>query len=215
MIYRLLMEVGTAPTFFLSEVCEAGRSMIREKTPGNMAPKDADPRDVIEEIWSLASPVIRSEGMELIEVEYRRESQGWVLRLFVDKADGVTVDDCAAVSHVLGDLLDVADPISVPYHLEVSSPGLDRPLRKWEHFRRQIGNVVTVRTREALEARKNFKGTLVDADPDFIQVNCDGVVFTIPLKLIDRARLCYFESPQSGRDRIPSARNKSTPPREH
>ncbi len=87
---------------------------------------------LIDRIWSLLEPVARSEGMEILEVEYRRESIGWVLRLFIDREEGVSVDDCARVSRVAGDLLDVADMIPNPYHLEVSSPGLNRPLRKWE-----------------------------------------------------------------------------------
>ncbi|SHE66823.1 ribosome maturation factor RimP [Desulfacinum infernum DSM 9756] len=160
-------------------------------------------RQIVERIWSLATPVIRAEGLELIEVEYRRESQGWVLRLFVDGEDGVTVEDCAVVSRVVGDLLDVEDPISGPYHLEVSSPGLDRPLRRWEHFQAHLGMIVFVRTREALEGRKNFKGTLVDARPETIQMDCDGNVYEIALDNIERARLRYFES-QEGSKRSPT-----------
>lgn len=151
-------------------------------------------RQVVERLWSLATPVIRAEGMELIEVEYRRESHGWVLRLFVDREEGITVEDCALVSRVVSDLLDVEDPISGPYHLEVSSPGLDRPLRKWEHFRDHTGQVVAVRTREALEGRRNFKGTLRSACPETIQVECDGTVHEIAIDNIERARLRYFDS---------------------
>lgn len=156
--------------------------------------KEDPTRAVVQKIWELVTPVITAEGMDLVEVEYRRESQGWVLRLFVDRDGGVNVEDCAAVSRVVGDLLDVADPITGPYHLEVSSPGLDRPLRRWEHFQRQIGKVVTVRTRVAVGARKNFKGILVDARPESIRVNCDGTLFDIPLDIVERARLRYFES---------------------
>ncbi|SMC20389.1 ribosome maturation factor RimP [Desulfacinum hydrothermale DSM 13146] len=151
-------------------------------------------RQVVERLWSLATPVIRAEGMDLIEVEYRRESHGWVLRLFVDREEGITVEDCALVSRVVSDLLDVEDPISGPYHLEVSSPGLDRPLRKWEHFRDHTGQVVSVRTREALEGRRNFKGTLRNACPETIQVECDGTVHEIAIDNIERARLRYFDS---------------------
>jgi ribosome maturation factor RimP len=107
------------------------------------------------------------------------------------------------VSRVVGDLLDVEDPISGPYHLEVSSPGLDRPLRRWEHFQDHLGMIVFVRTREALEGRKNFKGTLVDARPETIQMDCDGNVHEIALDNIERARLRYFES-QEGSKRSPT-----------
>ncbi len=156
--------------------------------------KEDAARAVVERIWDLTTPVITAEGMELVEVEYRRESQGWVLRLFVDRDGGVSVEDCAAVSRVVGDLLDVADPIHGPYHLEVSSPGLDRPLRRWEHFANQIGKVVAVRTRLPIGSRKNFKGILLAADPQGIRVDCDGTPYDIPLDAVERARLRYFES---------------------
>ncbi|ROQ90193.1 ribosome maturation factor RimP [Desulfosoma caldarium] len=153
-------------------------------------------RAVVQKIWDLTAPLVTAEGMELIEVEYRRESQGWVLRLFVDRDDGVSVEDCASVSRMVSDLLDVEDPIPGPYHLEVSSPGLNRPLRRWEHFQRQIGNVISVRTRLPIESRKNFKGTLVAAHPEGIRMECDGTFFDIPLNAVERARLRYFESSQ-------------------
>lgn len=149
------------------------------------------------EIWNLAEPVIEAEGMELVEIEYRRESQGWVLRLFIDQEDGVTVNDCARMSQVLGDLLDVADPIHHPYHLEVSSPGLNRPLRKPEHFQRHIGQVIEVRTFTPVtpvENRRRFKGTLVDVTSEYIRLDCEGQVFELPIASLERARLCYFES---------------------
>jgi ribosome maturation factor RimP len=150
--------------------------------------------ELIEQIWGLLEPVVRSEGLELIEVEYRREPHGWVLRLFIDRDDGISVEDCARISQVAGDLLDVADPIPNPYHLEVSSPGLNRPLRKLEHFRRHIDKIIEVRTLTPMGNRRNFKGVLVDVDPTRITMNCDGQVFEIPLLLLERARLCYFES---------------------
>jgi ribosome maturation factor RimP len=150
--------------------------------------------ELVAELWQLIEPVIRSEGMDLIEVEYRCEAQGWVLRLFLDQEEGVTVDDCARVSRVVGDLLDVADPIVNPYHLEVSSPGLNRPLRKWEHFQRYIGNIVDVRTGTSIHNRRKFKGRLSEARPEGITIDCDGQSFDIPLNQLERARLRYFES---------------------
>ncbi len=151
-------------------------------------------RQVIDQIWVLIEPVVKSEGFELIEIEYRRETQGWVLRLYIDRDEGVTVEDCARISHVVGDLMDVADPIENPYHLEVSSPGLDRPLRKYEHFHKYVGKVVKVRTTAPVEKRKKFKGILLGSTPEGITVDCEGQVFQIPLNLLDRAQLCYFDS---------------------
>jgi ribosome maturation factor RimP len=153
-----------------------------------------DTDQLIADVWELADPVIRMEGMELIEVEYRRESHGWVLRLYIDGEDGISVDDCAKVSQVIGDVLDVADFIHNPYHLEVSSPGLNRPLRKWEHFRERIGKIVEVRTSEPINGRRKFKCVLEDATSARILLNCDGVPYEIPLQFLERARLRYFES---------------------
>ncbi len=159
-----------------------------------MSGVDEKAAQLFREIYDAVEPVIQSEGMELVDMEYRREASGWVLRLFIDREDGVTVDDCARISHVVGDLLDVVDIIHNPYHLEVSSPGLDRPLRKPEHFQECMGKIVDVRTSTPILKRRRFKGRLVAADSERVIVNCDGQEYEIPLSFIDRARLCYFES---------------------
>lgn len=149
---------------------------------------------LMDQVHELLQPVIQSEALELVDIEYRRESLGWVLRIFIDKEGGVSVNDCAKLSHVVGDLLDVSDLIPNYYHLEVSSPGMNRVLRKPEHFQKQMGNIIEVRTITPIEKRRKFKGTLVDTKPEGITVNCEGQVFEIPLALVERARLCYFET---------------------
>jgi ribosome maturation factor RimP len=159
-----------------------------------MADGESKTRQVVAELWQLIEPVVRSEGMELLELEYRCESQGWVLRLFIDQEGGITVDDCARVSHVVGDLLDVADPIVNQYHLEVSSPGLNRPLRKWEHFQKYVGSIVDVRASTPIDNRRKFKGKLIAASPEGITVDCDGHVFDLSLSFLEQARLRYFDS---------------------
>ncbi len=146
------------------------------------------------QIWDMLAPVVTSQGVEILEIEYRRESIGWVLRIFIDSEDGVSVDDCANVSRVAGDVLDVADIIENSYHLEVSSPGLNRPLRKWEHFHQHVGDIVEIRTVVPLQGRRNFKGPLKEASPEQVVVECDGKEYTVALSLIDRARLLYFDS---------------------
>lgn len=151
-------------------------------------------QDLVAELYSLIEPVVLAEEMKLIEMEYRREDLGWVLRLYIDREGGVTVDHCARISVVVGDLLDVSDLIRNPYHLEVSSPGLNRPLRTLEHFREQVGNVIEVRTVSPIQKRRNFKGVLVELKPEGVTIDCDGRAFEIPLALIERARLRYFES---------------------
>ncbi|MGV8073081.1 MAG: ribosome maturation factor RimP [Syntrophobacteraceae bacterium] len=155
---------------------------------------DEKTAQLIAQIQGLVEPVILSEGMDLVDIEYRREAHGWVLRFFIDREGGVTVDDCARISHVAGDLLDVTDLIPIPYHLEISSPGLDRPLRKFEHFQQYIGKIIDVRTVSPICNRRKFKGALVNVGPERIIVHCDDQPHEIPLSLIERARLCYFES---------------------
>ncbi len=158
-------------------------------------PEGEDRNDqVVERVWNVVDPVLRSEGMEVIEIEYRREAPGWVLRVYVDQERGVTVEDCARVSHVVGDLLDVADIIRNPYNLEVSSPGLNRPLRKKEHFEKCLEKFVEVKTFALISGRRNFKGSLKEVREDGIIVECDGRRFEIPFEGMDRARLRYFES---------------------
>ena len=161
-----------------------------------MSNMDDSSLQLLEKIRQLVEPVITADGRELIEAEYRREAMGWVLRLFVDQEGGITVDDCAQISRVIGDLLDVADLIQTPYHLEVSSPGLNRPLRKPEHFQSAIGKMIDVRTTAPLDGRRRFKGLLKDISAEQIQMECDGHPYTVPLLLLERARLCYFDSEQ-------------------
>jgi ribosome maturation factor RimP len=151
-------------------------------------------KQFIAEIWQLVEPVIHVEGMELVEVEYRCEPHGWVLRLFIDREGGINVDDCARISHVVSDLLDVADPIANQYHLEVSSPGLNRPLRKREHFQRYLGSIVEVRASMSINKRRRFKGKLIESSHEGVTIDCDGQLFDIPFDLLERARLRYFET---------------------
>jgi ribosome maturation factor RimP len=150
--------------------------------------------ELVGEIWNLLGPVIAARGMEILEIEYRREPAGWVLRIFLDKEPGVSVEDCAEISRIAGDLLDMADLIRTPYNLEVSSPGVDRPLRKLEHFQKQVGNIIEVRTISPVQGRRNFKGELKQAAFEEIIMECEARSFAIPLPLIERARLLYFES---------------------
>ncbi|MCU0587104.1 MAG: ribosome maturation factor RimP [Syntrophobacteraceae bacterium] len=159
-----------------------------------MEPKQAE---IMAKLIEMIEPVLRVEGKELVELEFRRESPGWVLRLFIDQEDGITVEDCAQISRVVGDLLDVTEAIRMPYHLEVSSPGLNRPLRKPEHFESVLGKIVEIRTLEPLGSRRRFKGTLKRIEHGQVTIHCDGQDYDIALDIVERARLCYFESMDS------------------
>ncbi len=146
-------------------------------------------REIMEQVASLAAPLLREERMELVETEYRREARGWVLRLYIDKEGGVTLDDCARISLEVGRILDVEDLISVPYTLEVSSPGLRRPLRKEEDFIKYRDRTIRVKTFAPLGNRKQFKGKLLGLVEQCIEIAMDDDVFRIPLSNVAKANL--------------------------
>ncbi|MEW6263690.1 MAG: ribosome maturation factor RimP [Thermodesulfobacteriota bacterium] len=134
-----------------------------------------DELEVVQRVTDLAEPVLKEEGLELVEAQYRRERGGYVLRLFIDRAagSGVTLDDCVQASRELGRLLDVEEVIAGPYTLEVSSPGLDRPLRRPADFHRFAGRLVRVRT-AAPEGRRTIKGRLLGLRDGRIELEAEG-----------------------------------------
>jgi len=140
-------------------------------------------------LTALLAPVVESLGLELWELEYSPHRGGGLLRLYIDSPRGITVDDCADVSHAVSDVLDAADPIQGQYTLEVSSPGLDRVLRTREHFERFVGEDVRVETRTAIGGRKRFGGPLRKVEQDRITVEVDGEAVELPLADIHKARL--------------------------
>src|SRR5437867_6872788 len=120
-----------------------------------------DPSAVTRRVWELAEPLVLGAGLELIDVEYRPEGGRLVLRLLIDRPEGgVTLDDLARVSRELGDVLDAHDPVPGSYHLECSSPGVNRPLVREAHFRRALGQRIRVRTRAPIGDRRHFRGML-------------------------------------------------------
>jgi len=146
--------------------------------------------EIPERVRTLAEPILGEQGLELVDVEFRREPHGWVLRLYMDRPGGVTLEDCQRVSEELGDHLDVEDFIGHPYHLEVSSPGLDRPLARPEHFVRFAGRAAKITTREDVDGRRNFRGCLAGLQGEAVLLDLQGGQrVTIPLELILRARL--------------------------
>ncbi len=161
-------------------------------------------QDIEKSAWDVAGPLIAAEGMELLDVEFLREAHGWVLRLFIDKAGGVGVEECSIASRAVDTALDVANIIPHEYHLEVSSPGLNRPLRRPEHFQKVVGQVVRVKTAVPVgdPPRKNFKGPLKNADAQTIIVSVEGAGdFDIPIANIAKANLEFEfqEKPHKGR----------------
>jgi len=151
--------------------------------------------DVAGRAAGLAESILASMGLELVEIEYRREQNGWVLRLFIDKQGGVTLDDCGTVSRELAEVLDVEDFIRERYNLEVSSPGLDRPLKKAADYERFAGRLVKVRTFELLaddagNKRKTFLGELVGLEEGAVVLRLkEGPGARIPLDKVAKANL--------------------------
>jgi len=143
------------------------------------------------QVEQLVEALVNSEGMELVDLEYGRQGPRWVLRLFIDKVGGVTVEDCAHISRQLGDLLDVKDIIPQAYVLEVSSPGLNRPLRKKEDFCRFAGRKVQIRLVDPLDGRKKILGNLVGIESDTVIVAGPEGLFTVYLNNIRKANLVY------------------------
>jgi ribosome maturation factor RimP len=168
-------KAGFLPAFFL----KAGSF----KKYGEMS------KETVDRVVAIADPILSHEGMEWVDIEFRRESSGWVLRLLIDKEGGVTLDDCTHISQELGRHLDVEDFISVPYTLEVSSPGLTRPLKKEKDFIKYRNSFIKVKTLHPIDNRRNFKGRLLEVSGGDIEIETEGRVFRIPLSHIIKANL--------------------------
>jgi len=147
-------------------------------------------REIIDRVECLAGSLLSTEGFELVEVQFRREARGWVLRLYVDREGGVTLEDCAQISREIGRNLDVEDSIPFPYVLEVSSPGLTRSLKTQKDFIRYRNRLVKITTIRPIENRRHFKGRLQGVDEDRIRIEMDGEeTVQIPLSDIAKANL--------------------------
>lgn len=146
-------------------------------------------RDAESTVSEIVEPIVASQGMELVAVEYKREARGWVLRIYIDKKGGVSLDDCVLVSNEVGMVLDVEDPFQSPYTLEVSSPGLNRILKKEGDFERFKERLVRIRTHNAIGTRRNFKGRLLGCAKGLIQIEVGGQVLRIPLSNVAKANV--------------------------
>jgi ribosome maturation factor RimP len=142
-----------------------------------------------DELATLLEPTVERLGYELADLEVRLSAKAGLVRVFIDKADGIALDDCEAVSRAISALLDVEDPLPGNYSLEVSSPGLDRKLTKSEHFQRFMGEIVKVKMRFPVEGRRRFRGKLLSMDENNIVVEVDCESHSLALAAIDTARL--------------------------
>jgi len=194
--FASVRESGLCPLFLLPF---PGNRLHRQKERGNIfleisnktvikAVEDTADR-LITTIQGFAEPLLADMGIELVEIQFRREGHGWVLRLFIDKEGGITIDDCAAVSREISAYLEVEDLIVHAYHLEVSSPGLERPIRKKEDFVRYIDRLARIKLREPMGEQKVLVGTLLGLEGDTVILALEKETVRIDLENISKARL--------------------------
>jgi ribosome maturation factor RimP len=148
-----------------------------------------DDSERLSKIEEVIVPVIQAHGLTLVELEWRRQGRRYALRVFVDKPGGVSIDDCQRVSREAGDVLEVSGVIPESYDLEVSSPGLDRPLRTDREFLWARGRLVRCWFREPVMGRTEVRGRLVDVDADRLAVETDSGVVGLPREAVTKARL--------------------------
>lgn len=137
----------------------------------------------------MLRPAVEEVGKELLGVEFISAGKHSILRIFIDHENGINVDDCAEVSRQVGAILDVEDPISTEYSLEISSPGLDRPLFDLPHFQEVVGETINVKVSMPLNGRRKFKGKLVSIENDTLIVKVDGEEYELVFSNIDKANL--------------------------
>ena len=137
----------------------------------------------------MLEPAVQAVGMQLWGIEFLAQGKHSILRLYIDSENGVTIEDCEAVSHQVSGVLDVEDPIKGEYHLEVSSPGMDRPLFSFEQIARYVGETIKVRLQMAVDGRRNFSGILQEAKDNTLVFQVEGQHLTVSFNQIDKANL--------------------------
>ncbi len=180
--------------------------MVRPKPPtGRRRPAAASPpevpadeRTVVTRVQALAEALCDAQGLELVHIEFLRDRGGRVLRLFIDKEGGVTLEDCAAVSRELGDVLDVHLPDLGRYHLEVSSPGVNRPLSRERDFERFKGHPARIRTLRPIDGQRTFTGILAGVSGRAVILAKGPGTVAVPIEDISKAQLVnYTEKPHA------------------
>lgn len=146
-------------------------------------------RETIDQFRDILLPILQDYGLELVDIEFKPSGKRWLLRIYIDKEGGVTIADCERVSREFGRILDVEDIIDHSYSLEVSSPGLTRPLKTWEDFARNVGKLCRIVTRERIEGQNEFTGEIVRSTEKEVQIRGKIDVFTIPMYAIKKANL--------------------------
>lgn len=150
-------------------------------------------KDIVDLIYKISEPIISEFGFELVDVEFVKEGSSYFLRIFIDKPGGITIDDCQKVSQIISEELDKQDPIDVAYYLEVSSPGLDRPLKTDKDLNRNLGEDVEVSLYKNFQGKKKLVGELLSFDEDFIKIiDSELGEIEIPRKIISKVNLAVI-----------------------
>ena len=144
---------------------------------------------VTQSVTELIEPGLLADGLELVDVEFKKEGKNWILRIYIDREGGVKLAECQKVSRLAGDLIEVEEVIEPVYTLEVSSPGLNRVLKKEKDFLKYSGKKIYVQCHAPMDGRKKFTGILTGFIDQSIHLEVDGQHYTIPLNLVAKANL--------------------------
>ena len=146
-----------------------------------------------EKVYELIKDAVAAEGVGLWDVRFLKEGASWYLRVFIDKPEGISIDDCTNVSHAIDPIIDEADPIDVSYYLEVCSPGIERELTRRRHYEESVGKPVRLKLYKAYDGKKELTGTLENVGEDSVTLNTGTDVLTVEFKNISKANLRDFE----------------------
>jgi len=146
-------------------------------------------KEIKEKIKEIIEIPILKKNMELVDLEWRRERNGWVLRIFIDKPGGITIADCVKISSIVGEILDKENIIHRSYILEVSSPGIERPLVKKEDYERFKGEKAKIILKTPVSGRRNFTGIILGIKKDLVQIEVEGRIWEFSLDNIKKANL--------------------------
>lgn len=187
-------KTGNCPFFVSVATMQPDNAEKKNTTAcGPETPLFCNKEAVVPDAWKLIEPLCESEGIELVYVEFQREQGGRVLRLYLDGPGGVTIDDCARISRQVSALLDVYAEKLDNYTLEISSAGLNRPLYKQMDFHRFAGRLAKIKTAEAVDGRKNFKGELTGIADGIVGIRIDGAEYSVPYEKIAKAQLVHTQ----------------------
>ncbi len=162
------------------------------QTIGYRKDETMNKKQIIEDVTAIVTPILEQEHYELVDIEFVKEGPSYYLRLFIDKEEGISVDDCVKVTHAINPLLDEKDPIEPAYMLEVSSPGLDRVLKREKDFQRFKGEMVDVKLYEALNKKKHFIAKLVSKTDKLLVLEDEGEELCIPVENVAIVRLAVI-----------------------